>query len=235
MPRIAIVEDRKIDSDSMKELILENVPGASVEQYFDRVSAEANVSDGQFDLVIVDIDLGGKSQDKYGGVSVLARLNGKPVTTLVVSGTPEENLRDVVLSLRAWDFLGKPFSGIAFVNLVKHALDWKPGSNNAVNKLTFEGRLPDGLALDQENCPGFKWKGKSVALTITHLRLVVALVRIPGKVVETNDLTGLLDTGAKKAVAVHINEIKKRFRDVDPNFDEIANDPGRGYYWKPEA
>src|SRR5450759_1778707 len=106
MPKIAIIEDDQATNDRLKGLV-KSLEGTEVFQAFDRASAELLIASRQFDLVIVDIELGQGPKDKYGGLGILSSLGDKRTVTLVVSGMPEQNLPDVAISLRAYDFIGK--------------------------------------------------------------------------------------------------------------------------------
>ena len=90
MIRIAIIEDEHIDSDNIKKLVEESL-GAEVKQAFNRGDAEALLSTEKFDLVIMDVELGSGSKNRFAGLGLLADV---PATwpTIVVSGMPEENI-----------------------------------------------------------------------------------------------------------------------------------------------
>ena len=235
MPKIAIIEDNEVDSSKMRELIESAYTDCEFYQYYNQAEAEAGLEEHQykFDLLIVDVDLGGNPPNKYGGFAILAKLTNKPVVALVVSGKPDPDLGEMVITLKAYDFLSKPYSPAGLLNAVKHALEWRPLVNAFTNTLGFSTSLPTNLTWNTELGVGFKWKERVVHLSMAQLRLVICLVKAPGKVIPAEEMIDLLDTAfTKKAVATHINATRTKFVDVDHQFDQIANDPGKGYYWR---
>jgi DNA-binding response OmpR family regulator len=229
MIRIAIIEDEPIDSDNLKKLV-ENSLGAEVKQAFNRGDAEALLSTEKFDLVIMDVELGLGSKNRFAGLGLLADV---PATwpTIVVSGMPEENiLRGMSIELHAYDFISKPIDEADLVNKIERALEWYRfnGSKDTVNP----SGLPDGLTIDPKRKNEYLWKGTPVRLTITQLRLLQCLIEQPGQVVENKRLQDNLKSGSAKAVVVHLSGMRTKFRDIDPDFDRLDNVPGRGYLWK---
>lgn len=230
MYRIAIVEDVLIDSDRLKSLIEDSME-AQVLQAFSRIEAERLLSSEQLDLVIMDIELGGGPKNRYGGLTLLSEMRGKTWPTIVVSGMPEENLRGVALSLHAYEFIAKPVDDHDFIHKVEHALAWE---NSEVGRdLLGSHGWPDGLQPDPNRKNQLLWKGRPVRLTITELSVVQCLIEQPGKVVENRRLVAnLKSTVSAKALAAHMSGARSKFREVDPQFDRIENEPGKGYVWK---
>lgn len=229
MTRIAIIEDETVDSNNMKRLIEESMT-AEVRQAFNKADAEDLLRREKFDLVIMDVELGTGSKNRYAGLGLLSDIRAN-WPTIVVSGMGEENLRGLSLTLHAYDFIGKPVDEIDFVNKIERALEWS--RSDAAKDPSLARSLPDGLMLDAQRKNSFLWKGQRVPLSITQLSIVQCLVEQPGKVVETKSLLkNLKSAGSPKAVATHMSDIRTIFRGVDPAFDRIENEPGRGYYWK---
>lgn len=229
MIRIAIIEDEPIDSDNIKKLVAGSL-GAEVKQAFNRADAEELLTTEKFDLVIMDVELGSGSKNRFAGLGLLADI---PATwpTIVVSGMPEENiLRGMSLVLHAYDFISKPIDEADLINKIERALEWYR-SNGAKDAISPSG-LPDGLTADPKRKNEYLWKGKQVRLTITQLRLLQCLIEQPGQVVDNRKLQDNLKSGSAKAVVVHLSGMRTKFRDIDPDFDRLDNVPGRGYLWK---
>jgi len=148
-----------------------------------------------------------------------------------VSGASEENLPDIVITLQAYDFIGKPINDLNFINKVEHALH----SQNNDSKKDLDEKIktwPTGLAPDPDRNPGFLWRGRSVRLTLTQIRLLNCLIKTPGVTVESSKLAKQLDTSnSLSAVATHLSDLRRRFTDIDPHFDAIEPNPGIGYVW----
>ncbi len=232
MRRVVVVEDDAATNEHLKEL-LQAMPGVSVVQALDRTTAEAVINSNQLDLAIVDIDLGQGPKNKFAGFALLAELSKKGCTTIVVSGMPEDNLKEVSLSLSAYDFIGKPINDLDFINKVEHALAWEAteASRNQVGVQAW----PDGLGPDPSRKPGLLWNGRPVRLTLTELGIVHCLIEPPGQVVEYSRLAKTMkSSNSSKALATHMTGVRKKFIDVDPGFDQIDAEPGKGYVWKTE-
>lgn len=230
MPRIAIVEDDPATNQRLRTLI-EGSMEAEVVQAFDRTQAEQLVLSARWDLVVMDIDLGQGPKNRYAGLALLAQLGRSGCPTIVVSGMPEENLQDVALSLHAYEFIAKPINDLDFIHKVEHALAWET-SDPGTDLFGTHG-WPQGLQPDPARKNQLTWKGRPLRLTLTELSIVHHLVEQPGEVVEARRLAkNLKSAGSHKAVAVHMSGVRKKFHDVDPEFDRIGTEPGKGYVWK---
>lgn len=229
MIRIAIIEDVPVDSETIKALI-QNSMDAEVRQAFTKEDAETLLKSETFDLVIMDVELGSGAKNRYAGLGLLSDIRAN-WPTIVVSGMPEENLRGLALTLHAYDFIPKPIEEQDLINTIEHALTW--AKSDVARDLAAQPGLPEGLTADPQRKNRFRWKGRPVQLTITELSIVQALVEKPGVLVETRDLLKNLKSGlTTKALATQMSGVRRKFRDVDVDFDRIDNEPGRGYLWK---
>lgn len=229
MIRIAIIEDEHVDSENIKALILNSLD-AEVRQAFTKADAERLLNEERFDLVIMDVELGGGARNRYAGLGLLSDIRAN-WPTIVVSGMPEENLRGLALTLHAYDFIAKPVDEQDLINKIEHALAWS--RSEASRDLTTQHGLPEGLTADPHRKNRYMWKGRPVQLSMTQLSILQCLVERPDTVVETRNLIKNLRSGlTAKAIATHMSGVRARFRDVDPDFDRIENEPGRGYRWK---
>lgn len=229
MIRIAIIEDVREDSDNLKALIHSSLE-AEVRQAFNKAEAESLLKGGRFDLVIMDIELGTGPKNRYAGLGLLSDIRAN-WPTIVVSGMPEDNLRGLALTLHAYDFIAKPVDERDLINKIEHALEWS--RSDASKDLVAQHGLPEGLTADPQRKNLYLWQGRPVRLTLTELSILECLIEPPGAVVETRSLVKNLKSGmTHKAIATQMSNIRTKFRDVDPDFDRIENEPGRGYRWK---
>jgi DNA-binding response OmpR family regulator len=234
MPNVAIIEDVESMSNRLRDLV-SSLPNVVARQAFNREQAIALIEEDHFDVVIVDIELGPGLSEKYAGFEVLKLLHGRPTVTLVVSGTSQEILHDVSLSLHAYDFIGKPFNDRIFLNKFEHALAASRDINadNTDNASDPQTIMPANLTRDSKKRFGFRWKGQPVKLTVTQARLVDCLIGQPGQIVKKEALTAQMAySNAASAIATHLSEARNRFKLVDSTFDQIESEPGVGYYWK---
>lgn len=235
MHHIALVEDDEPTSNRLRKL-LETIAGVPIEvtQFFDRPTAEAAIARDHFDLLVVDVDLGPAPKEQHGGLSILSRF-GAERTTIIVTGMPEENLHAVALTLNAYEFISKPVDDLDFQNKVVHALEWQAPEIGSAQKGGVQG-LPPGLTPDPKRKPQLLWNGRPVELTLTELTIVHALADNPNQVVAHNKLAAAMKSSVSpKALAVHLAGIRRKFREVDGQFDHIETAPAKGYCWKTGA
>ncbi len=124
MPKIAVVDDDRPTNEKHRKM-LEEIAGAVVFQAFTLEEAERLIAPGGFDLLVVDIDLGGTIEGKLGGMKLL-REYGSQMTTLIVSGVPEAHIhQDIALTqLKAFEFINKPIRPTDFMHKVRQALSF---------------------------------------------------------------------------------------------------------------
>lgn len=232
MYRIAIVEDITVESERLKALINETFE-AEVLQAFTKAEAEELLCREVLDLVIMDIELGPGARNRYAGLGLLSDMRDKRWPTIVVSGMPEGNLRNLALTLHAYEFMAKPVDDQDFIHKVEHALSWDRGDRG--KDLFGSDGWPKGLAPDADKKNKLRWKGTPVKLTMTELSIVQCLIEQPGTVVGYKRLLhNLSSTANVKALATHVSGARRAFREADPQFDHIDNEPGKGYVWKIE-
>ena len=85
------------------------------------------------------------------------------------------------------------------------------------------------------------WRGHSVDLTLTEFKILTLLAEKAGQDVGYREIYDLVhgkdfiaghgSEGYRANVRTFIKRIRKKFRDVDPNFDHIQNYAGFGYRW----
>ncbi|MEF8724735.1 MAG: response regulator [Candidatus Accumulibacter delftensis] len=81
-------------------------PDITVEQWFTRDDAEAAIARENYDLVVLDIELG---RERHAGVAIINAINkgGRGTPVLVVSAMPATIYRSIMKALDAWDYLQK--------------------------------------------------------------------------------------------------------------------------------
>ena len=85
------------------------------------------------------------------------------------------------------------------------------------------------------------WRGEQVDLTLTEYTIVAYLASRPGEDVTYRQIYDLVRgkdfvagygaEGFRANVRAFIKRIRKKFRDLDENFEHIENYPGFGYRW----
>jgi two-component system response regulator ChvI len=85
------------------------------------------------------------------------------------------------------------------------------------------------------------WSGKTIDLTLTEFRILALLAERAGQDVGYREIYDLVHgknfvaghgtEGYRANVRTFIKRIRRKFRDVDPQFDHIQNYAGFGYRW----
>ena len=85
------------------------------------------------------------------------------------------------------------------------------------------------------------WAGRVVDLTLTEFRIVTLLAERAGREVGYREIYDLVHgkdfvagygtEGFRANVRTFIKRIRKKFRDIDSDFDQIHNYAGFGYRW----
>ena len=151
----------------------------------------------------------------------------------------DEEIDEILgFNLGADDYMHKPFSQRLLIERVKAVLrragvggeEVEP-QDAAEAKALRRGKL--GMDPARHDCT---WDGKAVKLTVTEFLLLQALAQRPG-LVKSRD--NLMDAAYDDQVYVddrtidsHIKRMRKKFRQVDPEFDSIETRYGVGYRYR---
>jgi two-component system response regulator ChvI len=140
------------------------------------------------------------------------------------------------LKMGADDYISKPFSQRLIVERVRAILRRLQPKDGTAAEVTVAHILERGkLKLDPERhtC---HWDNRPVTLTVTEFLILQALAQRPG-VVKTRD--ALMDAAYDDQVYVddrtidsHIKRLRKKFKQVDDDFDVIETLYGVGYRFK---
>ena len=230
--KVAVIEDDIPTSKQIREWILAARPGIAVDAWFNRDDAEAAIARENYDVVVLDIELG---RERHAGVAIINAINksarGTPV--LVVSAMPAAIYRSIMKALDAWDYLQKTtFEEADFIDTFLEILRASRDRENARPAQP----AGDELALDplRQNTP--LWRGKRVNLPLTAQRILATLYQRRGQVVSYDELFQVVKSGRNRDnIRKHISTIREAFRELDEGFDRIENIPMRGFRWADPA
>ncbi len=232
MGKVAVIEDDVPTSNQLRGWIESARPGIVVEQWFTRDEAEAAIAGEQYDVIVLDIELG---RERNAGVAIINAINKAGTTpVLVVSAMPAAIYRSIMKALDAWDYLQKTtFEESDFLDTFLDILR------------TVKARAPEAppvtaahaeLSIDPLRQGATLWRGKRVNLPLTAQRILLALYEQRGNVVSYDDLFLVVKSGRNRDnVRKHVSTIRDAFREIDPDFDGIENVPMRGFRWATEA
>jgi two-component system response regulator ChvI len=226
MPTIALVDDDENILTSLK--IFFESEGYTVRAYHDGAAALAALSESPVDIAIFDIKM-----PRMDGIELLKRLRQNSSVPVIFLTSKDDETDEVVgFNVGADDYIAKPFSQRLLSERVKAILrrtrSGGPGSENGDKKSIVRGQL----VLDP-NKHACTWAGQQVKLTVTEFLILQALAQRPGYVKSRDQL---MDAAYDDQVYVddrtidsHIKRLRKKFRDLDANFDAIETLYGVGY------
>jgi two-component system response regulator ChvI len=226
---IALVDDDRNILTSVS--IAMQAEGYVTRIYSDGETALKALLENPADLGIFDIKM-----PRMDGLELLRRLREKSDMPVIFLTSKDEELDEALgLAMGADDYITKPFSQRLLIARVKAILRRATYDKAIVNGETgsepepmMRGKLEMDPARHQ-----VKWDGRSLTLTVTEFMILEALAIRPG-VVRTRDQ--LMDAAYQDDVYVddrtidsHIKRLRRKFREIDPEFTAIDTLYGAGY------
>lgn len=228
MPRtIALVEDDAAIRDNYK-LALE-AQGYQVSTFEDRATASDAFSHKLPDLAIIDVGL---NDEMEGGFMLCQQLRQLSGSLPIIFFTARDNDVDTISGLRmgADDYLTKDISMAHLLARIA-ALFRRTDLLSAPKAQSEQYRLGH-LVVDASRM-SVTWKQQPVALTVTEFWMLYALIKHPGHVKSRQQLMDesrmvVDDT----TITSHIKRIRKKFIQLDADFDHVDTVYGMGYRWQ---
>ncbi|MFX0540837.1 response regulator transcription factor [Roseovarius sp. S1116L3] len=234
MSKIALVDDDRNILTSVSMTL--EAEGFEVETYNDGQQAFDAFSKKLPDMAVLDIKM-----PRMDGMDLLQRLRQKSQMPVIFLTSKDDEI-DEVLGLRmgADDYVKKPFSQRLLVERIRALLrrqDALDGNVTAVD--AEEGKVIERGELRMDPLRhAVAWKGSDVSLTVTEFLLLQALAQRPGFVKSRDQL---MDVAYDDQVYVddrtidsHIKRLRKKLRQVDPEFSAIETLYGIGYRYNEE-
>ena len=224
--RIAVVEDEAPIRENYLDALRRQ--GFAAEGHADRQSAERAFATALPDLVIIDIGLGDEPE---GGFALCRTLRARSERLPIIFLTARDSELDAVSGLRlgADDYLTKDISiphltaRIGALLRRLDALERSPGTSETMER--------GPLTLDPD-CMTVSWHDRPVELTVTEFWMVHALARYPGHVRSRDQLMAAASLVVDEStITSHVKRIRRKFQQVDPDFDRLATVHGAGYRW----
>jgi two-component system response regulator ChvI len=234
MAKITLVDDDENIVASIS-LALES-HGHKVKGYYDGAAGLAALESDPPDLAILDVKM-----PRMDGMEVLRRLRQTSELPVIILTSKDEEIDEILgFNLGADDYIHKPFSQRLLIERVKAVLrraegaEGEPSASAAATagaKAIKRGRLT--LDPARHDC---LWDGKPVKLTVTEFLLLQSLAQRPGFVKSRDNL---MDAAYDDQVYVddrtidsHIKRMRRKFRQVDNEFDAIETLYGVGYRYR---
>ena len=235
MAKITLVDDDENIVASIS-LALESL-GHQVRAFHDGVAGLAGLESEPPDLAILDVKM-----PRMDGMEVLRRLRQTTSLPVIMLTSKDEEIDEILgFNLGADDYIHKPFSQRLLIERVKAVLRRADpveteASAAAVAAVAGSKAIKRGrLTLDPARHDSL-WDGKPVKLTVTEFLLLQSLAQRPGFVKSRDNL---MDAAYDDQVYVddrtidsHIKRMRRKFRQVDPEFDAIETLYGVGYRYR---
>jgi two-component system OmpR family response regulator len=224
--RIAIIEDEAAIRENYSAAFRRE--GYAVDAFDAREPALRAFDNCLPDLILIDVNL---KDDIEGGFELCRELRARSSDLPIIFLTARDSEFDAVSGLRlgADDYLTKDISLphlMARIAALFRRLE-------AMQKLQgTENRMTRGdLSIDTERMT-VHWREQTVSLTLTEFWLVHAMARYPGHVKNRQQLMeaaqAVLDDNT---ITSHVKRIRRKFVEIDAEFDAIETVYGMGYRW----
>lgn len=226
--KIALVDDDQNILTSVSMAL--EAEGYDVDTYADGVEALDGIGRQPVDLAVLDIKM-----PNMDGMELLGEIRKKDSLPIIFLTSKDDEV-DELLGLRmgADDYIKKPFSQRLLIERIRAIL--RRNASEVAEDTEGKNVLRRGeLVLDPDRhlCT---WKGREVTLTVTEFLLVEALARRPGHVKNRDQL---IDAAYGENIYVedrtidsHVKRLRRKFREIDPEFSEIETLYGVGYRYK---
>jgi len=237
-PNILVVDD---DDEFRESLSLNLVDeGFAVTTFANGPSALEYVGGGEnAEVILLDWRMPGMN-----GLEVLRELRQRGIATPVIflTALSDDIYEEAALAGGAVDFIDKSRRLSILVRRIELIAEGqRPLPDPSQQQPPPQVRL-GALELRFDINRAF-WRGSAIDLTLTEFRMVSQLALKPGEDVSYRELYDLVHgkdflagsgaDGYRANVRTFIKRIRKKFRDVDPGFDQVRNYAGFGYQWIP--
>jgi two-component system, OmpR family, response regulator len=226
--QIAIIEDEQVIRENYTDYLTRQ--GYSVAGYASRQQALSAFAATLPDLVILDIGL---DDDVDGGFELCRELRSRSATLPIIFLTARDSDFDTVAGLRlgADDYISKEISLPHLVARI--AALFRRMAAMQEQHPQQEPLHRNELTMDTESLLA-DWRGTPLNLTVTEFWMLHALVRHPGHVRSREQLMEEANIYVdSSSITTHIKRMRRKFQEIDPEFEHIDSVYGAGYRWKP--
>lgn len=224
---IVIVEDDDLIRENYAETLSDE--GYSVSSFAGRQAAYEFMIDHLPDLAILDISLG---RERDGGILLCLQLRqlSTSLPIIFLTSYDSENERIEGISCEVDDYITKNTS-IDYL-IVRIATLFKRISSTTNNLESDRNILQHGdLKLDLKSSVAY-WKEQPLQITLTQYWMLQEIALRPGETKSPSKLMSAANMVVEpNTIAANIKSIRKSFKNIDPEFDQIKAEYGAGYRW----
>ena len=229
---IALVDD---DSNILTSVSMAlETEGFKVRTFTDGAEALRSLTAKPADLVVLDIKM-----PRLDGMELLSRLRRiSDVPAIFLTSKDDEVDEALGLKMGADDYVRKPFSQRLLVERIRAVLRRVSTAPDSAEEAAEKPLVRGDLMLDpiRHRCI---WRGREVALTVTEFLILRALAQRPGHVKSRDQLMDIAyDDNVyvdDRTIDSHIKRLRKKFREVDPEFSSIETLYGVGYRYSEQG
>src|SRR6218665_2032913 len=218
---IALVDDDRNILTSLSVTLQSE--GFVTRLYSDGEAALKALVENPLDLAVLDIKM-----PRMDGLELLRRLREKSSIPVIFLTSKDDELDEALgLAMGADDYIAKPFSQRLLIARTRAILrrtevpvPTAEGGEETPAEALERGRLVMAPARHRVT-----WSGTNVTLTVTEFLILETLAQRPGIVKTRNQL---MDAAYQDDIYVddrtidsHIKRVRRKFRQVDPEFDAI--------------
>lgn len=190
------------------------------------------IREGEADLAVCDINM-----PKLDGFSLCreVREEGNQIPIIMLTSRDNEVDEALGLEMGADDYVAKPFNNRILFARIRTLLRREELADQEDEETSVETIEAGDLVLTPERLE-VEYQGGSLDVTVTEFRLLEGLVRRPGIVYSRDQLLDKMRGDetivADRLVDTYVRRLRRKFEEVDPEFDRIETVVGAGYKWK---
>ena len=237
MTQIALVDD-EINILSSVSLALET-EGFIVDTFKNGEEALKGLQIKKYDLGLFDIKM-----PRMNGNELLMKVRSsnnpdlKNLPIIFLTSKDQEQDEIIGLKMGAADYIKKPFSQKLLNERIRTVLrihNNRINSDQAIDRENNTNLKKGDLLLDDSKQLCF-WKNNIIELTVAEFNLIKSLAKHPGVIKDRNQLMDAMYGDSiyvdDRTIDSHIKRLRKKFKSIDSEFDQIRTRYGSGYSWR---
>jgi len=226
MTHICLIDD---DQNILASLSLAlKSEGYIISTFSDGLSGLNSLKEDDYDIAILDIKM-----PRLDGLEVLQKLRQTSNLPVIFLTSKDEEVDQLLgLKMGADDYITKPFSQKLLIERVKAILrrskDTLTSNDKETSNIIKRGKL--SLNMSRYEC---FWNDVAIKLTVTEFLLLESLASRPGYVKSRDQLmSAAYDDDIyvdDRTIDSHIKRLRRKFKNLDKNFESIETLYGVGY------
>ena len=226
MTHICLIDD---DQNILASLSLAlKSEGYIISTFSDGLSGLNSLKEDDYDIAILDIKM-----PRLDGLEVLQKLRQASNLPVIFLTSKDEEVDQLLgLKMGADDYITKPFSQKLLIERVKAILrrsnDVLTSNDKETSNIIKRGKL--SLNMNRYEC---FWDDVAIKLTVTEFLLLESLASRPGYVKSRDQLmSAAYDDDIyvdDRTIDSHIKRLRRKFKNLDKNFESIETLYGVGY------